>query len=183
MIVIIGKRIILRKLKVSDTDEKYLSWINDLEVNRFLESRFEKWNIEKLKNYVKKINENSNYIFSAIILKDKNRHIGNIKIGPVNKHHKFADIGVIIGEKSAWGKGYATEAIQILSDYAFSNLGLHKLTAGCYGNNLGSVKAFIKAGFTMEARLLSHYLCGEHYVERICLGKINPSEQCKRCVM
>jgi len=47
-------------------------------------------------------------------------------------------------EKEQWGKGYATEAISLVVNYAFNNLNLHRVTAGCTELNLGSLKAFQK---------------------------------------
>ena len=49
-----------------------------------------------------------------------------------------------------WGKGYATEAIQLTSEYAFNYLKLLKLNAVCYESNVGSILAFLKASYTIE---------------------------------
>ena len=99
---------------------------------------------------MKNFHGNKDNIFLAIVLKDNKKHIGNIKIGPINWYHRLAEIGIMIGEKDCWGKGYAAEAISLLADFAFSKLNLHKLTAGCYEQNQGSLKAFQKAGFEVE---------------------------------
>ena len=172
-----GERIYLRQLIETDANDTYLGWLNDPEVNRYLESRHKKQALKGLRAYIKEtISEPAN-LFLAIVLKSNNRHIGNIKLGPIDNNHRLGDIGLIIGEKDCWGKGYATEAISLLVNYAFKQLGLHKLTAGCYANNEGSAKAFIKAGFTDEGRLKSQYYCDGGYVDRICLGVINPEER------
>lgn len=171
-VLIKGKRIILRKIKTSDVRSRYRGWMNDSEVNRFLESRFTKWNIAKLKDYVKLINKNPAYLFLAIICKDSNEHIGNIKLGPIHPVHKYADIGITIGEKKFWGKGFASEAISALADYSFNKLCLHKLTAGAYCANRGSVKAFQNAGFIVEGKRKSHFMAYGKYMDEILLGKV-----------
>lgn len=74
--------------------------------------------------------ENNHSFLFKIICNNSNCHIGNIKIGPINPHHNYADISYFIGEKSLWGKGIATEAIQLILKYAFEELKLHKVTAG-----------------------------------------------------
>lgn len=56
-----------------------------------------------------------------------------------------------IGEKNAWGKGFATEAIQLVTHFAFEQLHLHRLQAGLYASNIGSGKALEKAGYHLEA--------------------------------
>jgi ribosomal-protein-alanine N-acetyltransferase len=162
--------IYLREIQLSDVNRSYCNWMNDPEVNKYLESRFEKWSIKKLKIYVSEIKKNPDCIFLAIIAKGKNKHIGNIKIGPINRFHKFADVGIVIGEKSFWGKGIATEAIRLVVDYAFHKLGLHKLTAGAYRCHSRSKRAFEKAGFSVEGVRRKHYLCDGNYVDGVLLG-------------
>lgn len=171
--IINGKRIYLRRIVVPDINERYLSWMRDPRVYEFLESRFEKWTVRKLKDYVKRVSADPDYLFMAIISKKGNRHIGNIKLGPINRHHRSAEIGIIIGDKLFWGKGCATEAIRLITAHAFKKLKLHKLTAGAYANNMGSVKAFKRAGFSIEGIRKKHYLHRGKYVDGVLLGIIN----------
>ncbi|MBR4820433.1 GNAT family N-acetyltransferase, partial [bacterium] len=49
------------------------------------------------------------------------------KIGSINSYHKYADVGFLIGEKDYWGKGIATEAIKLATDFAFNTLGLQTI--------------------------------------------------------
>ena len=167
-----GKNICLREIQISDAKKNYYNWMRDPEVNQYLESRFEKWSVRRLKNYVKEIKINRDNFFWAIILKETGGHIGNIKLGPVNRKHGFADLGIIIGEKPYWGKGFATEAITLVADYAFKKLKLNKLTAGAYANNIGSVKAFKNAGFLIEGIQKRQYLYNKKYVDGVLLGCI-----------
>jgi RimJ/RimL family protein N-acetyltransferase len=77
--------------------------------------------------------------------------VGNIKVGPVNARHAFADMSYFIGERQCWGRGYATEAIRLATDFGFARLGLHRLQAGLYAGNVGSGRALEKAGYRREA--------------------------------
>lgn len=167
-----GRNLILREVRVSDVTDKYLRWMRNPEVNQFLESRFQKWNINKLKEYVKKLKDDPDFLFLAITTKN-GRHIGNTKLGPINHIHKFADLGITIGEKDCWGKGFASEAIRLVVDYSFKNLSLHKITAGTYENNIGSIKAFKKSGFKIEGVRKKHYLYNGNYIDLISLGIVN----------
>ena len=170
-----GERIYLRPIIEGDANETYVGWLNDREVNRHLESRFEPHTLEGLRFYIESIRHSSANVFMAIVLKASPRHIGNIKLGPIDYRHRIGDVGFIIGEKDCWGKGYVTEAIRLMTDYAFSGLNLHKVTAGCYATNSGSARALMKAGFVEEGRLKSHCLTREGpYVDKICFGMINP---------
>ena len=170
-----GERIYLREVRLSDVNANYHRWMNDPEIIRYLESRFSANSMDAIKDFVDKMLKDRDNIFMAIILKDGDRHIGNIKIGPINRIHLFADVGLMIGERDCWGKGYATEALRLVADYAFKTLKLHKLTAGCYDVNKGSEKAFKKAGFVVEGIRKKHRYCDGIYVDSIILGLLNDS--------
>src|SRR5205823_8471873 len=79
-------------------------------------------------------------------------HVGNIKIGPVNAHHGYADVSYFIGERDYWGHGLATDAIRAVCAFGFERLGLHRVQAGVYAGNLGSRRALEKVGLRLEAR-------------------------------
>ena len=171
------KRIYLREVRPADVTETYYRWMNDPDITRYLESRFHPNSIEQLLEYVAgKVGDRDN-LFLAIILKEDGRHIGNIKLGPIQWVHRTADIGFLIGEKDCWGKGYATEAIYLIADYAFKGLNLHKLTAGCYDANRGSAKAFIKAGFVLEGVRKGQFYSDGRYVDEQLLGYVRPGEE------
>lgn len=168
-----GERLTLKEMKVSDVDENYHKWMNDPDITRYLESRFRDNTVEKIKEYVSGFEKRDNDFLFMIIEKESGKHIGNIRLGPINEHHNLAEVGIMIGDKESHGKGYGAEAINILKKYAFDELGLHKLTAGCYSNNAASEKTFLKAGFQLEGRRKKHYKSGDGYVECLLFGLIN----------
>lgn len=169
-----GNQIYLRKVSPDDVNDAYCRWMNEPATNRFLESRFYPHSIETLREYiVDKQGDNLNAFF-AIVLNNGDRHIGNIKLGPVDSNHRLADIGILIGEKDCWGKGYALEAINLIVDYAFNTLNLHKVTAGCYAPNKGAIRAFEKAGFVQEGVRKAHCFFEGEYVDDVLLGLVRP---------
>ena len=147
----------LRNLGEGDIDARYLSWLQDEEVGRYLELRLERHDLVQVTEYVRQMNESDQNLFLGIFEKKNNVHIGNLKIGPINFFHKRAEIGLLIGEKSCWGKGLASEAIRRACMYAFDNLGLKKVFAGYYSGNNRSGRSFEKVGFKKEGRLRSHW--------------------------
>lgn len=174
---LIGKRLCLREVQLADAQGPYLQWMNDPEVVKYTESRFHPHSHERLCQYIDTINKNSDFVFRAITLRDGGQHIGNIKLGPINWNHCFGDIGIIIGVKDCWGKGYAAESIRLLADHAFTSLKLHKLTAGCYATNVAAIQAFEKAGFLREGIKPSHCISERQYIDLICLGLLNPTDR------
>lgn len=146
--------------------------MNDPEITRYLESRGTPVSLAALREYVEARRTDPSSLFLAIVRKDTDEHIGNIKLGPFDRRHGLADIGIIVGERSAWGRGFATDAISSLARYAFERLDVRKLTAGCYGPNVGSIRAFEKAGFRVEAVRPRHFLCEGEAVDGILLGRV-----------
>lgn len=165
-----GENIYLREVRESDVNENYYRWMNDPDITQYLESRFYPNSLEELRHYVGEKSKDNSSVFLAIILKNGNRHIGNIKLGPINWIHRYADVALIIGEKDCWGKGYASSAICLVTKYAFKTLNLHKLMAGCYDLNQGSAKAFQKAGFQTEGVRKRHYYYDGGYIDSVLLG-------------
>ena len=66
----------------------------------------------------------------------------------------------LIGDKNYWRQGYATEVVSHVTQYGFENLGLEKITAGCYEPNVGSINVLKKNGFKVEGVLKGQVKCG-----------------------
>lgn len=167
-----SKRLSFKRLNPENVTDRYLAWMNDYEVVKFLESRFSPpKSLEELKEYVRRTNSDQDQLLFAIIHEEDHRHIGNIKIGPINRTHRHASIGIIIGEREYWGQGYASEAIGRMTQYAFEFLGLNHVFAGCYHENVASAKAFLKAGWKLEGTQVGHYLFEGRFVDGLLFGK------------
>jgi RimJ/RimL family protein N-acetyltransferase len=174
--VLEGPNVYLRKIVPFDVNANYYRWMNDPDVAQFLEVRHTRRSLKDLREYVSNIIERKEDAFFAICLNETGRHIGNIKLGPINKDHRFAHIGFLIGEREFWKQGIATEAVNMILRYAFETLKLHKVLAGCYENNLASLRIFKKTGFKKEGVQTSQWLYNGKYIDGILLAKINPAE-------
>ena len=157
--------ILLRQLRKEDLTEEYVSWLNDPNVNQYLETRYLPQTHESLVDYWNNHRDDSSSPWFAIVSKNNNKHIGNIKLGPINRIHLTADISLFIGDKHSWGKGYATQSIKLLSEWSFATLNIRKLKAGIYSENHGSRKAFEKAGFALEATLKEEVFFRGRYID------------------
>jgi len=152
--------LILRSLDAGHAHGPYPSWMRDPEVTRYLEVRFAPPDEAALAAFIAAMNgSDDNLLLGLFPRAEPHRHIGNIKLGPIDKRHNAAPIGIAIGVKDCWGRGFATQAVAAVSDYAFAKLGLNRLDAGFYSDNEASQRAFQRAGFIEEgcrrgARLL-----------------------------
>lgn len=172
-----GDKILLRPIRPADVNDAYVRWMNDPEVTQYLESRFNSYTSHNLLQYVEKMMGNPDSFLFAIVDKGDNRHIGNLKLGPINRMHRRASVGLVIGETEFFGKGVGTEAINLVVRFAFGDLNLHKLTAGCYAPNRAAEKIFTKNGFEKEGFRKQHVVYDGSYIDVIELGLINPKER------
>jgi len=162
-------RLVLRNLAAADATQAYLGWMNDPLTTRFLEARLLEHDLGSLRTFIECCNADPRVLLLGICLAD-DRHIGNIKLGPVDAFHGLASVGLLIGEQDCWGRGYATEAIEAVTAHAFRKLGLEKLTAGCYASNVGSARAFLKAGWLEEGRSRAMWRLDDGREDNIHLG-------------
>lgn len=165
-----NEEIFLRDVNLDDVNDRYYQWLNDPEVNQYLETRFVPQSKEKIAEFVKDKLGNPNEILLAICDKRTNLHIGNIKLGPINWYHRRAEISLFIGDKNYWGKKIATLAITLLTEFAFNKLNLNKLTAGAYKPNIGSIKAFQRCGYVIEGEVEDYVLVNNSGVSLIKVG-------------
>jgi RimJ/RimL family protein N-acetyltransferase len=164
-------RLTLRSLRSVDANGPYLRWMSDPLVLRYLEARHAQHDAASLAAFIEASNADPTVLLLGITTTSDQRHIGNIKLGPIDRQHGRADIGLLIGDTAMWGQGYAAEAIGMLADHAFTELGVRKLTAGFYAGNAGSIRAFEKAGFRVEARLVGHWALDGRREDGVLMAK------------
>ena len=137
----------------------YVGWLSDPLVGRYLESRFVEHSEASTRAFVSAQRADPAALFLGIRARSLDmRHVGNVKLAPIDRRHGLGEMGILIGERSAWGRGIASDAISAIARIAREQLSLRKLTAGCYASNIGSEKAFLRAGFEVEARSRDHFL-------------------------
>lgn len=144
--------------------QDYLAWLNDIEVVKSIGSPI------LLKSKSLDFIDESYKRFTAgncqgFFIKENGKFIGTAKIDKIDSYNNSAEIGIMIGDKSRWGKGVATEVYKILMDYAFNKLNLHRLWGGTSGKNIAMQKTFLKLGFKEEGILRDYSLIDGEYVD------------------
>lgn len=147
-IIIKGENIFLKKLTLEDASEEYCGWLNDPEVNKNLVTK--KISSIQLEEYINGKNNSAKCLLLGIFDRINNKHIGNIKLEPIEFQEKKAVIGVLIGNKNYWGRGAATEAVKLAKEYAFGELNLSELSLGVFPDNKAAIKVYEKNGFKID---------------------------------
>jgi RimJ/RimL family protein N-acetyltransferase len=90
-----------------------------------------------------------------------------------NRQAHSAEIGIVIGEKDFWNKGFGTEAMRLMVDYGFSTLNLNRIHLHVYETNPRGIHCYEKVGFQQEGRLRqAHYLEGR-YIDILAMSILN----------
>jgi RimJ/RimL family protein N-acetyltransferase len=97
------------------------------------------------------------YFWAISVLRDKLGHIGNIT-AYIDEANKIADLGILIGETKAWGKGYAAEAWMAVCEYLFKKMNIHKITAGTMSSNERMLNLMKRVGMHDDGRRIKQYI-------------------------
>lgn len=114
----------------------------------------------------------------AYIIEEKSTHnpVGwaTIRIHLFQRRVTTADVGLALGEKSAWNKGYGTETSKLLLDEVFRQMNLHRAEWWTFSENVASIQLARKIGFKEEARLRDAVFFDNHYHDLVAFGLLKP---------
>ena len=142
---IIGNKCYLSPIDRADVEE-FTKWVNDLEVTRTLSIFNLNINYDVELDIIDKISKDHNY--SIIDIKN-DKLIGIVGLSNIDYLHRTAEIGIFIGDKSYWNKGYGEEAMKLLLKYSFSYLNLRNVMLRVFSYNHSAIKCYEKIGFKM----------------------------------
>lgn len=135
--------------------KSYSRWNRDTEYFRLLDmDPAQLWSSKKFKEWIEKDMEkpqDDGFFFFIRTLKDDTL-IGFIGLFGVAWPHGDAWVGIGIGEREYWGKGYGTDAMRVILRYAFTELNLHRVSLGVFNYNQRAIRSYEKAGFKLEGR-------------------------------
>ena len=168
-------RIYLRLMTREDTDN-IIKWRNRDEVrSQFIYQKlFTKESHEK---WIETMVETGKVVQMIIVLCDGDRPIGSVYVRDIDMEHKKAEYGVFIGETDCLGKGYGTEAAELMREYAFEFLGLHKLMLRVYADNERAIQSYEKAGFVKEAYLKDDVFVQGKYRDIVLMAVFNEEDK------
>jgi len=140
---VIGKRCYLSPIDPADV-EKYTAWLNDLEVARSLNVAPLSISLPAEREALDKLARGQVY---GIILLEGDRLIGNCGFVALDHLNRTGEIGIFIGTKEYWGRGYGEEALRLLLGYGFDYLNLRSVMLQVYSFNERAIACYRKAGF------------------------------------
>ncbi len=150
---IIGKKIKLREKKLSDVRKDY-QWqvdpeLAELDASPTLEISFSVY----LLDYSSGIHHKDRHRFPLAIETLDGKHIGNCTCYDINVGKAEAQVGIMIGDKDFWGKGYGADAMSTLVDHIYKTSDFKRLYLKTLDWNKRAQKCFNKCGFTISGTL------------------------------
>jgi RimJ/RimL family protein N-acetyltransferase len=96
--------------------------------------------------------------------------IGSCGLFHIDQTARTAELGIGIGDRAYWSKGYGREALRLLLDYAFRLHNFRRIWLTVNGNNERAIRAYRAVGFTEEGRQPGHVWSNGEYVDLVYMG-------------
>lgn len=136
---------------------RYLGWLNDRELMRYSEQRHRTHTLESCRGYWMSFAGTPNYFWAIEETTEGLGHIGNLN-AYVNPPHRLADLGILIGEKTAHKRGYGLEAWQGVCRFLFGQPQIRKISAGTLAVHAAMRTLMRRAGMTEDGVRKRHFL-------------------------
>lgn len=151
-----GELVRLGAIEADELGKAFSKWDRDSEFVRYLNSGIARpVSVKQEKKWIEKdLEEQSNnqHFFSIRGLAD-DRLLGIVDLYVHNWLARDTFVGIGIGERDFWGRGYGTDAMKVILCYAFTELNLHRVTLGVFEYNPRAIRTYEKAGFRHEGRM------------------------------
>lgn len=173
MAFLIGQRVYLRPLEPSDM-EQIRRWANDPEI-RALTGEVLPMSRSGADEFLERVRTDHDRVWFAVVLKESDQVIGEAGLLRMFHAWRSTDLTIILGDKQAHRKGYGTEAIRLLLDYAFGYLSFHRVAVGVVGFNAPALRFYEKVGFKREGIERDGYYFDHRYHD-FCMMSILEEE-------
>ena len=161
---VVGKQVYLSPINADDA-EKYTEWLSDIEITRNLSNAGRIYSVESERQALQSITADN----LAIIAVEGNVLIGNCGYLNINASQRRAEVGIFIGDKDYLGKGYGTEAMQLLLDFGFNIRNYHSLQLRVRSFNKRAIACYEKCGFKPAGRFREAGMLNGEYFDDILM--------------
>ena len=145
---LLSKNLRITSFTNDDITAEYICWLNDHEIMRFSNQRFQTHDLKSCTSYLRSFNGTANLFLSISMRK------GDVAVGTMtayrNMHHATADVGIMIGSAAGRGRSLGAEAWQSLIGWLLTDGGMRKVTAGTLASNHAMVRLAEKSEMVLE---------------------------------
>lgn len=148
---IMGRRVVLRRHKAENLSA-FARWYMDPEVARLTRYQQMPLSTDEISRFFYSRMLGPDFVSMAIHIRDNDRLIGTCAFSNVDGDNGSTLYHITVGERDAWGKGYGTEATDLMLAHAFERLGLHRVSLSVFEFNTRAIRSYEKSGFVLEGR-------------------------------
>lgn len=168
--VLEGADIYLRLMDEGDTD-RIIRWRNTEFVRRnFIYQK--PFTRQGHMAWIREMIDTGKAVQFMICVKDTGKPVGSVYFRDIDHNHHKAEYGIFIGEREALGKGFGTQAAELMIRYGLEELKLHKVMLRVLAENFPARKSYEKAGFVQEAYLKDEVFLENQYKDVIYMAVI-----------
>jgi len=160
--------IALKALRATDSPLLW-QWINDRELVSF-NSSYKPVSEEQHQAWFEAIQQRADTFIFAIRLWETDQLIGSCQLHSINCVSRSAELQIRLGDAAEHGKGYGTEAVQLLLQFAFADLNLNRIYLHVFASNTRAIKVYEKSGFLREGTLRQAAYINDQYTDVLVMG-------------
>ena len=175
-----GERIIVRPYRQSDAQSLFEAVVESRDHLRpWLPFADEHQTVEESRDWI--IHQEANWLLREDLIVGvweaaTNRYLGGSGLHPHHWESRYFEIGYWL-RASAAGQGYITEAVHLLTDYAFTALAASRVEIRCDERNVRSAAVAQRLGFVQEARLRNHMLASDGTLRTTLIFALVPTDR------
>lgn len=176
--MIYANRIRLRAAEREDIPQ-FVLWLNDPEVLQFLMRSLPMSRIEE-EGWFERMMQSpaaEHVLVIEVKTEDGWKAIGNTSLMEINWVDRNAEVGIFIGEKEYWDRGYGREVMKLMLRHGFKTLNLHRIFLRVFEHNLRGIRAYEHAGFVHEGRLRQDAFRNGQYYDLLVMSVLQPEWQ------
>ena len=168
--MLVGERVTLRAMRREDLPRLW-EFNNDLEVELAgggdppMPQSFERLVADWERETAKGGRDDAWFAIDA-----EGEFIGQCGLMHANETARTAEMGIGIGDRRYWGRGYGREAVGLLLEYAFRYRNYRRVWLWVHGDNERAIRSYIACGFAEEGRLREHVFSNGRYVDAVYMG-------------
>lgn len=147
---------------------KHKKWLLDPQINKYNSHGIYAVTQKMEEEFIS--NANNQYtitwaIHDKINTHDDSSYIGNIALQEIDYINRSAELAILIGERTIWGKGYGFHSCYLVLNHAFYKLHLHRIWLGTVEYNKGMKKLAEKLGMKLEGKFNGAFWYNDCYID------------------
>ncbi len=169
-----GERVRLRPLELSDA-ERFRVWFSDPEFFHYLAGAAYQLSLAAEEEFIRARQTNDwehgvALAIEAMDVADAPVLIGSLELRDLHPESRHGEIGILIGEREYWDRGYGADVMRTICRFGFEELDLHRIELTVAAYNPRAQRCYEKVGFVVEGRKREHRYVNGRYYDTLVMG-------------